>query len=129
MGALRNCINITSAVHQRIDCKEYETFISQKLASKVLESIEGEIPEHKTFAWKMINYHQRHWEWKKKFGKSPMSKNKRRWSTRSKKMCHLVAREQTKSPQYSNYGDGGLRYILMLRMDEYKSSTPPLTRE
>ena len=31
MGALRNCINITSAVQQRIDCKECETLISQKI--------------------------------------------------------------------------------------------------
>ena len=58
MGALRNCTNITSAVHQRIDCREYETFISQKIVSEVLEAIDIEIPEHKTFAWKMNSYHQ-----------------------------------------------------------------------
>ena len=51
-----------------------------------------EIPEHKTFPWKKNYYHQRHWEWKKNFGKSPMSKNNHRWSPRSEKICHLVAK-------------------------------------
>ena len=58
-------------MHQRIDCKECETLISQKNVSKVLEPLDSEISEHETFAWKMNNYHQRHWEWKKNFGKPP----------------------------------------------------------